>query len=259
LAYQLLEPGEVAAVAGTSGVIYGISDQLGYDKQSRINSFAHVNHTEEKPRIGVLLCINGAGITNRWINQNFATGSDYNAMNEAAYKIYPGSEGVQVIPFANGAERMLNNKTIGAHILNLDWNRHEPVHVYRAAQEGVAFAFRYGLDIMKKNGIKPTVIRAGKANMFLSKTFVKAFVNVTACPVELYNSSGSVGAALGAGIGAGYFKKPADAFANLKPLEKIEPLQESIYNDCYQRWKESLQGILKMQEVEEHKIEDRAY
>jgi xylulokinase len=259
LSLNVFEPGEVAAVAGTSGVIYGVSDQLNYDKQSRINSFAHVNHTEENPRIGVLLCINGAGITNRWINQNFAAGSDYEAMNEAAYKIYPGSEGVQVIPFANGAERMLNNRTVGAHILNLDWNRHEPVHVYRAAQEGVAFAFRYGLDIMRKNGIKPTVIRAGKANMFLSKTFVKAFVNVTACPVELYNSSGSVGAALGAGIGAGVFKTPAEAFANLKPQETVEPLQESIYNDCYQKWKDSLQGIIKMQDAEQHRHEDSAY
>jgi xylulokinase len=259
LSLNVFEPGEVAAVAGTSGVIYGVSDQLGYDKQSRINSFAHVNHTGEKPRIGVLLCINGAGITNRWIKQNFATGGDYNAMNNAAGKIYPGSEGVQVIPFANGAERMLNNKQPGGHILNLDWNRHEPVHVYRAAQEGVAFAFRYGLDIMKKNGIKPTVVRAGKANMFLSKTFVKAFVNVTACPVELYNSSGSTGAALGAGIGAGFFKSSAEAFINLKPVEKTEPLQESIYNDCYQKWKESLLGIMKMQEEEIHKNEDKAY
>jgi xylulokinase len=224
---------------------------LFFDKQSRINSFAHVNYTEENTRIGVLLCVNAAGITNRWMKNNFANASDYNAMNDAAYKIYPGSEGVQVIPFANGAERMLNNKQVGAHILNLDWNKHTPVHVYRAAQEGIAFAFRYGLDIMKKNGINPTVIRAGKANMFLSKTFLKAFVNVTAVPVELYNCDGSVGAAMGAGIGAKFFASNAEAFAKMKPVEKIVPLQESIYNDCYLKWKDSLLKIIKMNEAED--------
>jgi xylulokinase len=251
LSLNVMEPGEVAANAGTSGVIYGVSDELGFDKQSRINSFAHVNHTAENKRIGVLLCINGAGITNSWIKNSFANNGDYKALNDAANKIYPGSEGLQVIPFGNGAERMLNNKTVGAHILNFDWNMHTPLHVYRAGQEGVSFAFRYGLDIMKKNGIKPTVIRAGKANMFLSKTFVKAFVNTTAVPVELYNSDGSVGAAIGAGIGANFFATPAEAFTNMKAVEKIEPLQESIYNDAYQKWKESLAGIMKMQEVDE--------
>jgi xylulokinase len=251
LSLNVLEPGEVAATAGTSGVIYGVSDQLSFDKQSRINSFAHVNHTEENKRIGVLLCINGCGITNRWIKNSFAADQGYDAMNKAASKIYPGSEGVTVIPFGNGAERMLKNKTVGAHILNVDWNRHTAAHVYRAGQEGIAFAFRYGLDIMKKNEIKPKIIRAGKANMFLSKVFTKAFVNVTDVPVELYNCDGSVGAALGAGIGAKAFATAAEAFSNMKPVEKIEPLQESIYNDCYQKWKGELTKMIKLSEVEE--------
>lgn len=251
LSLNVLEPGEVAATAGTSGVIYGVSDQLGYDKQSRINSFAHVNYSEENTRIGVLLCINAAGITNRWIKNNFVQEHGYVELNDLASRIEAGSDGVFVIPFANGAERMLNNKIVGAHILNLDWNMHTPAHVYRAGQEGIAFAFRYGFDIMKKNGIKPSVIKAGKANMFLSTVFRKAFVNALAVPLELYNSDGSIGAALGAGIGAGVYSTPADAFSGMKLLERIEPLQESIYNDCYQKWKNSLQKIIQMQEVEE--------
>jgi xylulokinase len=251
LSLNVLEPGEVAATAGTSGVIYGVSDQLRYDKQSRINSFAHVNYSVENTRIGILLCINAAGITNRWIKNNFAQDQSYVKLNDLASKIDAGSDGVFVIPFANGAERILNNKIVGAHILNLDWNKHTPAHVYRAGQEGIAFAFRYGFDILKKNGIKPSVIRAGKANMFLSKVFSKAFVNATAVPLELYKSDGSVGAALGAGIGAGIYETPAEAFGKMELVEKIEPLQESIYNDCYQKWKDNLQKIVKMQEVAE--------
>jgi xylulokinase len=251
LSLNVLEPGDVAATAGTSGVIYGVSDQLNYDKQSRINSFAHVNHKEDLNRIGVLLCINGCGITNRWIKNAIGANTDYDKLNEQASKIRPGSEGVSVIPFANGAERMLNNKLVGAHILNLDWNMHTPAHLYRAGQEGIAFAFRYGLDIMKKNGIEPSVIRAGKANMFLSKVFRKAFVNVLDIPVELYTNDGSVGAAIGAGIGSNVFVSPKDAFANMKPLDKVEPLQQSIHNDLYQVWKENLNKIIKMNEVVE--------
>ncbi len=248
LSLNVLEPGEVAATAGTSGVVYGVSDQLNYDKQSRINSFAHVNHTEEKSRIGVLLCINGCGITNRWLKNGIGSSSDYNTLNEEASRIRPGSEGVSVIPFANGAERMLNNKLVGAHILNLDWNKHTPAHLYRAGQEGIAFAFRYGLDIMRKNGIEPTVIRAGKANLFLSKVFRKALVNVLDIPIELYNTDGSVGAALGAGVGANIFSTVTDAFSKMKPAEKNEPLQQSIYEDLYQLWKENLNKVIKMNE-----------
>lgn len=248
LSLNVLEPGEVAATAGTSGVIYGVSDELDYDRQSRINSFAHVNYSEERPRIGVLLCINAAGISNRWIKNNFATDEGYVELNDRASKIEAGSDGVFVIPFANGAERMLNNRIVGAHVLNLDWNKHTTAHVYRAGQEGIAFAFRYGFDIMKKNGVNPSVIRAGKANMFLSTVFKKAFVNVTAVPLELYKSDGSIGAALGAGIGAGVYETPAEAFTKLELLERIEPLQESIYNDCYQKWKVNLQNIIRFQE-----------
>jgi xylulokinase len=249
LSLNVLEPGEVAATAGTSGVIYGVSDELDYDKQSRINSFAHVNYSEENPRIGVLLCINAAGITNRWLKNNFAQDDGYMKLNDLASKIEAGSDGVFVIPFANGAERMLGNRIVGAHVLNLDWNKHTTAHVYRAGQEAIAFAFRYGFDLMKKNGVKPSVIRAGKANMFLSSVFRKAFVNVTAVPLELYNCDGSVGAALGAGIGAGVYKAPAEAFSKLELLERIEPLQESIYNDCYQKWRLHLQNIVRLKEA----------
>lgn len=244
LSLNVLEAGEVAATAGTSGVIYGVSDELTFDPQSRINSFAHVNYTNEAKRIGVLLCINGTGILNRWM-KNLTANNSYQAMNEAAASVSIGSDGVFVLPFGNGAERMLENKIAGAHIQGLDFNTHTQAHLYRASQEGIAFAFRYGLDIMRENKMNPSVIRAGRANMFLSDVFTKAFVNTLNIPVELHNCDGSVGAALGAGIGAGIYQHAKEAFSHAKPLAVIEPDSTAHqYDALYREWNKLLQKQL---------------
>jgi xylulokinase len=246
---NVLQPGEVAATAGTSGVIYGVSDQLGYDPQSRINSFAHVNHDKTAPRIGILLCINGAGIFNRWIRTIAGAGLSYESLNADASTIAPGSDGLRMLPFGNGAERILANHVIGAHIQNIDFNVHHTGHLVRAAQEGIAFAFRYGLDIMRENGMDPTVIRAGRTNLFLSPVFVESFVNATGVPVELYESDGSIGAALGAGVGVGFFKSYNEAFANRKPLRLIIPSETKKYDDFYEDWKAFLDTQLQYNKV----------
>lgn len=244
LSLNVLNPGEVAATAGTSGVIYGVSDKLTYDKQSRVNTFAHVNHNGSGKRLGILLCINGTGILNRWVRDTMAPGMPYSQMNAEAAKIPAGSNGLKVLPFGNGAERMLNNKIPGAHFDGVDLNIHTRSHVFRASQEGIAFAFRYGLDIMRENEMHPTVIRAGKANMFLSEVFIEAFVNATGVPVELYNSDGSVGAAIGAGIGAKAFNNEQEAFSKMKRLQLIEPNNQETYNTLYLEWKQVLQKTL---------------
>jgi xylulokinase len=244
LSLNVLEPGEVAATAGTSGVIYGVSDALTYDPQSRVNTFAHVNYAKDKIRTGVLLCINGTGILNRWVKNTFSTALSYAAMNAEAATIAAGSEGLKILPFGNGAERMLNNKIIGAQFHGIDLNAHTRAHIIRAAQEGIAFSFRYGLDIMRENGMNPTVIRAGKANLFLSNVFAQAFVDVTNTPVELYDCDGSVGASIGAGIGAGVYASAKDAFSNTKPLQLIEPSAVAACNGFYNEWKEILQKQL---------------
>jgi xylulokinase len=236
LSLNVLEPGEVAATAGTSGVIYGVSDQLTYDDQSRVNTFAHVNYTEEEKRLGVLLCINGTGSLNRWTKNLFGSAQSYGTMNAEAKKIKIGAEGLRVLPFGNGAERMLDNRLVGVHFQNIDLNLHSQAHLFRGVQEGIAFAFRYGFDIMRSNGMSPSVIRAGKANLFLSELFLEAFVNSTGVPVELYENDGSVGAALGSGIGAKTFSAPAEAFSNIKCLQVIEPTVTESYEPVYQEW-----------------------
>lgn len=236
LSLNVTEPGEVAATAGTSGVIYGVTDQLLFDQQSRVNTFAHVSHTVKENRLGVLLCINGTGSLNRWIKNIGAADLDYQQMNQLASTVNEGSDGLSVLPFGNGAERMLNNKLVGAHLQNIDLNIHSQAHVFRAVQEGIAFAFRYGFDILKENGMKASVIKAGKANLFLSDVFAQSFVNITGVPVELYDNDGSHGAAIGAGIGAGIFASASEAFSNTKALKLIEPVNNNL-EDAYQKWK----------------------
>ena len=244
LSLNVLQPGEVAATAGTSGVIYGVSNQLEYDQQSRINSFAHINHKAEEVRMGVLLCINGAGIFNRWVKDLVGANRTSAELNQAASTIKHGSDGLLALPFGNGAERMLNNRQVGAHFQNLDFNIHTEAHLVRAAQEGIAFAFRYGLDIMRENGMHPTIIRAGKANLFLSDVFTRSFVNATQTAIEFYDGDGSYGAALGAGIGAGFYKDVTDAFENRKPVGWVEPGEKNASEELYGQWKIFLQEKL---------------
>jgi len=243
LSLNVFHPGEVAATAGTSGVIYAVTDSLFFDKLSRVNAFAHVNHSKAERRVGVLLCINGTGIMNRWMKDLSAT--TYNEMNRQASQLQPGSDGLFVLPFGNGAERIFENKIVGAHLLNIDLNKHSKAHVFRATQEGIVFSFRYGLDIMRENGIRPSVIRVGKANMFLSELFTAAFVDATNVPVELYENDGSVGAALGAGIGSGIFSSPKEAFSNMKLIKRIDPSSNvRVYDELYGKWKKELMKFL---------------
>ncbi len=244
LSLNVLKPGEVAATAGTSGVIYGVSDELTYDQQSRVNTFAHVTYAPEKKHTGVLLCINGTGSMYRWAKHNFAPYLSYPELNHISAQAPIGSKGLKVLPFGNGAERMLNNKYTGAQLLNIDLNIHNQADIFRAVQESIAFSFRYGLDIMRENGMQPKVIRAGKANLFLSEIFAQTFVDVTGVPVELYENDGSVGAALGAGIGAGIFKSPEDAFSQHQLLKLIAPKNTKAYEPIYQDWKEILEKKL---------------
>lgn len=237
LSLNVLKPGEAATTAGTSGVIYGVSDQLSYDPESRINSFAHVNYTTDQTRIGILLCINGTGIFNRWIKTIAGQTMTYQQLNDAAAGVKPGADGLFALPFGNGAERMLNNKIIGGHFHYLDFNMHTNAHLVRAVQEGIAFSFRYGFDIMKQNGMNPSVVRAGMANLFLSDVFTKTFAAVNNVSVEFYEGDGSYGAAIGAGIGAEVYASAETAFTNRKAIKVIEPAETNKYNDLYGQWK----------------------
>ncbi len=245
LSLSVLEPGEVAATAGTSGVIYGVTDQTKYDPQSRVNTFLHVSHTLQHPRLGVLLCINGTGILNSWLRRNTGNSLSYDEMNELAAKVQPGSDGVFILPFGNGAERMLGNRDTGARITGLNFNTHTNSHLFRAAQEGIAFSFRYGLDIMKETGISPSVLRAGDANMFKSRIFREALSCIINAEIHLYNTDGSVGAARGAGIGCGYYKTVKEAFAGLKEVGISEPdkSKTDAYESAYLKWKELLKSV----------------
>lgn len=245
---NVFNPGEIASTAGTSGVVYGVLGDVNFDPKSRVNTFAHVNYTKEQTRLGVLLCINGTGILNAWIRRNVAPeGMSYSEMNEVAAKVPIGSEGVTVIPFGNGAERVLENEDLGCSIHGLNFNKHTRAHVMRAEQEGIVFSFCYGMEIMRQMGMKINTIHAGKANMFLNPVFRDTLASTSGATIELYETDGSVGAAKGAGMGAGIYKDHDEAFATLKKLAVIEPdsRNEAAYKEAYERWKAVLKKELK--------------
>ena len=243
LSLNVLNPGEIAATAGTSGVVYGVLGDVNYDPKSRVNTFAHVNHTVDQTRLGVLLCINGTGILNAWVHRNITPDISYAEMNDLAATVPIGSEGVTIIPFGNGAERVLENREIGCSVNGLNFNKHNKAHLVRAAQEGIVFSFCYGMEIMQQMGMDIQKIHAGKANMFLSPLFRNTLAGVSGATIELYDTDGSVGAAKGAGIGAGIYKDNNEAFATLDKLEVIEPDQakRSEYLAAYENWKKTLE------------------
>jgi xylulokinase len=246
LSLNVFNPGEIASTAGTSGVVYGVNGEINYDPKSRVNTFAHVNHTDSQTRLGVLLCINGTGILNSWIKRNVAPeGISYADMNLLAAQSPIGSKGLSILPFGNGAERILENREVDSTIYGLNFNQHGKNDMIRAAQEGIVFSFKYGIDIMEEIGIPVKRIHAGHANMFLSPIFRETLAGVTGAVIDLYNTDGSVGAAKGAGIGAGIYKDNNEAFATLEKLEVIEPAHEQAYTEAYIRWKTCLEERMK--------------
>ena len=244
LSLNVFEPGEIASTAGTSGVVYGVNGNVDYDKKSRVNTFAHVNHTARNPRTGVLLCINGTGILNSWTKRNFmANGISYAQMNDLAAQSPIGSCGISILPFGNGAERVLENRETGCSIHGINFNNHSIANVARAVQEGIVFSFKYGIEIMEQMGMDVKKIHAGNANMFLSPIFRNTLAGVTGATIELFDTDGSVGAAKGAGIGAGIYRDNKEAFASLERLEIIEPDADnaSKYTEAYSLWKNRLE------------------
>ena len=242
LSLNVMKPGEVAATGGTSGVVYGVLGEVNYDSLSRVNTFAHVNHNQPDTRLGVLLCINGTGILNAWVKRTIAPeGISYSQMNDLAESVPVGAEGLSVIPFGNGAERVLQNVNRGASIHGINFNIHKKAHIIRAAQEGIAFSFAYGMEIMAGMGMDIKTIKAGHANLFLSPLFRRTLAAVTGASIELYETDGSVGAAYGAGIGAGIYKDSDDAFKTLKHIATEEPVEDvAAYKEAYERWKACL-------------------
>lgn len=244
---NVMEAGEIAATGGTSGVVYGVVDTPKADPLSRVNTFVHVNHTPTTPRYGILLCINGTGILNSWMRRHVVQQTlDYAAMNELAEQAPAGSDGLVVLPFGNGAERVLENRTTGAAMVGIDLNRHTTAHILRATQEGIAFSFRYGIDLMRELGLKPDVIRAGKANLFLSPLFRQTLSTLTGARIELFNTDGSLGAARGGALGAGLYKSREEAFRSLQCLEVVEPCEadREALEKSYELWKAAVKARL---------------
>ncbi|GAB6009906.1 xylulokinase [Dysgonomonas reticulitermitis] len=241
LSLNVFEPGEIASTAGTSGVVYGVLDQLNYDKLSRVNTFAHVNYTPEQIRLGVLLCINGTGILNSWLKRNLALeGLLYGDMNDLAAQSPIGAKGISIVPFGNGAERVLENKDINCSIHGVNFNIHDKKDILRAAQEGIVFSYEYGMEIMREMGMNISTVKAGYANMFLSPIFSQTLSSVSDVTIELYNTDGAAGAAKGAGIGIGLYATPQEAFSSLEMLAVIEPERnkKDQYREAYSRWRD---------------------
>ena len=246
LSLNVFNPGEIAATGGTSGVVYAITDNLPVKESSRVNNFAHVNYDVEKEaRIGKLLCINGAGIQYRWLLNNLSVNS-YEEMNRLAAEIEVGSDGVCLIPFGNGAERMLDNRDIGTRLIHVNLNNHHKGHLCRAALEGIAFSFVYGIEILKSDGIRVDVMRAGNDNLFRSDIFASTIATLISHEIEIYDTTGAIGAARAAGLHKGDYQAFGKNIMDNDHVKTYGPFKDKApYEKAYARWKQELESILK--------------
>jgi xylulokinase len=246
LSLNVLEPGEVAATAGTSGVVYGVTEKPAFDPLSRVNTFVHANHSQDAPRYGILLCVNGTGILNSWLRRNFFSGLSYDDINALASAVQPGADGLRVHPFGNGAERILSNANPGAAFQRLDFNRHDRRHIARAAHEGIVFALYHGMQVMSDMGMRSSTLRAGHGNMFLSPVFREALSSLSGCRIELFDTDGAQGAARAAGAGAGLFPTLSEAFRGMEPILSVDPdpVLQAPYAHAYADWSERLHSCL---------------
>ncbi len=246
LSLNVLKPGEIAATGGTSGVVYGVSDVIKFDNQSRVNGFAHVNHSKDSTRIGQLLCINGAGSQYAWIRKQMTNSLMTYADMEAVISNIPiGANGLRIMPFGNGSERMLNNKQIGAQFNNVQFNTHTREHFYRAAIEGIAFSFVYGVKILKELGINPKRMSVGNDNLFQSPTFSNTLANLLDCSIEMIETTGATGAAKASGLGIGHYANLNEAISNNKIIKEFSPTgQNDAYGLAYENWESYLAKLI---------------
>ncbi len=247
LALNVFNPGEVAATGGTSGVVYGVVDKAVYDLQSRVNGFAHVNHTQSEKRIGILLCINGAGIQYSWLKHQVAANEmTYEEMEKLAANVPVGSDGLRVVTFGNGAERVLANEEVGAQIKNLNFNLHSQAHLFRAGLEGIAFSFVYGMRLMQKMGLNLSIIRVGNDNLFQSKIFSETIATLVNSKIEVQRTTGAIGAAKGAGVATKIYPNLKTAMGTNEVVKTYLPLDnKKSYELAYAAWESDLNLLLK--------------
>lgn len=241
LSLGVMDPGEMAATGGTSGVVYGIVDHLAFDKESRVNGFAHVNHSNAHPRIGILLCVNGAGIQYGWLRKIIAAGTSYTELEAQAQIANIGSDGLSILPFGNGAERMLGNLDLGASWHNLQLNRHDREHLIRASLEGIAFAFVYGMNILKEMGLQLATIKVGNDNLFQSEIFSSTIANLTGAEIQMIDTTGAVGAAIASSVGCGEYNSMKEALQSLKVIKSYQPSNSDAHQVAFGRWSDALQ------------------
>ena len=247
MSLNVLKPGEIAATGGTSGVVFGVVDRPVYDPEVRVNGFAHINHQFDKPSVGILLCINGAGIQYGWMKQNLAGKKvGYQDMERLAAGVAIGSEGLRIIPFGNGAERVLGNRNLGSHVINLQLNKHGAAHMYRAALEGVAFSFAYGMDILKEIGLQVDILKVGNDNLFQSSVFSTTLAALTGCEINVMQTTGAVGAAKAAGIAAGIYNDIEEAIGSPRKIETFSAVKDDgQYRQQFETWKADLNRLLR--------------
>jgi xylulokinase len=111
--------------------------------------------------------------------------------------------------------------------------------------EGIAFSFVYGMEILKNDNAEIHVIRAGNDNLFRSEIFSNTVATLIGHEIEIYNTTGSVGAARACSLTDGDFEKFGESITKNDHVMTYMPLKnKEPYEKAYQNWKAELELIL---------------
>lgn len=233
----IIQEGRVMVSIGSSGVVLAQTDNPQADQGGRIHLFNHACPNSWY-MMGVML---SAGMSYEWLEKKLFNNSlDYPKLDQLAEEIEPGSEGLLFLPYLYG-ERTPHNDANARGVYFGISGKHDQRHFTRSVLEGVTFALKDSLELIKDKGVKVKEIRAigGGAK---SSVWQQILADILGKEINLLNveEGPAFGAALIAGVGVGVYGSFTEAVSGIVKVQKtIVPRIQNTekYNQYYQLYK----------------------
>ncbi len=224
------EPGACNISLGTSGTIFVEAEEAKFDLDSAIHTFASASG-----HFHYLACILSAASAQKWwLEDILHTDYDMTGLRE-----YMGENHVFFLPYLSGERSPINDTGIRGMFLGLSANTTRE-EMSMAVLEGVAFALKQNLEIIRSMGVKITKAKicGGGARNPLWLEVIANVLNLT-LEIPENEQGGALGAALLAAKGC-ILKEEYEVLASKYHMVKtyVEPKEKLVkrYQKCYEQY-----------------------
>ncbi|MDA1298307.1 MAG: xylulokinase [Chloroflexi bacterium] len=235
----VVSPGTLLVTIGTSGAVVAPISRPATDPAMRIHSMAHA-----APALWYLMgVVLSAGAALAWWKNSLAgeaNGPGFDELVEAASKVPPGSAGLTLLPYLTG-ERTPHADAVARGVFAGLHAGHSRAHMTRSVLEGVSFALRDSLELMKPLDVSPesAVAVGGGAR---SGAWLQIMADILGVPLKTVGpgEGAPLGAAMLAAVGAGSFDTVADAGAawlTTRGQTDPDPGKAAVYAESYERYR----------------------